>query len=93
MPRRRSFFGALLKSVRPASAPVKTEAPEELVQVSGMTVDAALSDLDAQRIIEIKKQIAAGTYLTDDKLAIALDRMMADLREEPSHSLPAGHAA
>ncbi len=39
--------------------------------------------LDA-RIVELRRQIAAGTYLTSEKLDIAVDRLHAELLQRPA---------
>jgi hypothetical protein len=49
--------------------------------VVGLTASEALARWDEQRLAEIKRQIAAGTYLTEEKVAIAIDRLCEALQE------------
>jgi len=48
----------------------------------GLTVEEALARVEQQRIDEIRRQIAAGTYLTEDKLEFVVDRMFKTLKAE-----------
>lgn len=45
----------------------------------GLTVTDALAHLDCPGLQEIRRQIADGTYLTQDKLNIVHDRLVAML--------------
>ncbi len=42
-----------------------------------------VNGLSAARAAEIRRQIAAGTYLTDQKLNVAVERLLAVLRRRP----------
>ena len=53
----------------------------EPAEFRGLTVRQALVRLDDVRVHEIKRQIAAGTYLTEAKLNAAIDRLVAALEE------------
>jgi hypothetical protein len=52
-------------------------------ELQGLTVRQALARLDDVRVHEIKRQIAAGTYLTEAKLNTAIDRLVAALEDGP----------
>lgn len=45
----------------------------------GLTVTDALAQLDCPDLQEIRRQIADGTYLTQDKLNVVYDRLVAIL--------------
>lgn len=49
--------------------------------VVGLTAAEALAQWDERRIREIRRQIAAGTYLTDEKVNAAVDRLYEALME------------
>lgn len=51
------------------------EWPEDQLELSGLTVGEALETLDDPRLQDIQRRIAAGTYLTEDKLGVVLDRL------------------
>lgn len=55
-----------------------SEAPQP-TELCGLTVRQALERLDSARVHEIKREIAAGTYLTEAKLNVAIDRLVAAL--------------
>jgi negative regulator of flagellin synthesis FlgM len=54
----------------------------DTVEISGiqtfMTVLKA-NDVRADKVADVRAQIAAGTYVTDEKLDIAIDRLLDDL--------------
>ena len=69
------------KSVAPAEAPA-TQKSADKVELSGVShlLDALKSnDVRADKVAEIRAQIAAGTYETDAKLDMAADRLLDDL--------------
>jgi hypothetical protein len=53
----------------------------EPADLHGLTVRQALARLDDVRVHEIRRQIAAGTYLTEAKLNTAIDRLVAALED------------
>jgi anti-sigma28 factor (negative regulator of flagellin synthesis) len=65
----------------PADAPVQQPAVDklELSGVSHLLQTLKTNDIRADKVAQIKAQIEAGTYETDDKLDIAADRLLDDL--------------
>jgi negative regulator of flagellin synthesis FlgM len=72
-----------LRSTREAP-PGTSSAPVDRVEISDTA--QALSSLDpdssvrAEKVAEIRDAIANGTYLTDEKISIAADRLLDTLR-------------
>ena len=77
------------RPIQPASTP-KTAAPVAATPQASDTVEisqqariaaklAALPDVRADLIASVKAQIEAGTYDTQEKLDIAIDRMLNEL--------------
>ena len=72
---------------QPIQKQVPTDAPKQLpltdrVELSGVShLLKALktNDVRADKVAEIKAQIEAGTYDTDEKLDVATDRLLDDL--------------
>lgn len=62
------------------NAPIVVVGPDGYDMV-GLTASEALARWDERRISEIKRQIAAGTYLTEEKVSLAVDRLYEALRE------------
>jgi anti-sigma28 factor (negative regulator of flagellin synthesis) len=72
---------APIQKQTPADAPKQTPTVDKL-ELSGMShlLKALKSnDVRVDKVADIKKQIEAGTYETDDKLNIAADRLLDDL--------------
>lgn len=67
---------------RPEAAP--SEIPPDRVEIS--EVAQMLSTLEpdtairAEKVAEVREAIAKGTYLTDDKIAVTVDRLLEALR-------------
>lgn len=70
----------------------QTATPTREPQTDSVEISAAASQYDprveaaratAARIANIQSQIAAGTYLTPDKIDVAVDRLFAELMAEP----------
>lgn len=59
--------------------PWTDRAPLRRASFVGLTVTEALAKLDCPGLREIRRQIADGTYLTEDKLNIAYERLVAIL--------------
>ncbi len=75
---------SLLGRTAPAApaAPASPGAPADRVELSG--VQSFLStlksnDVRTDKVAEIKAAIEAGTYESDDKLDVAIDRLLDDL--------------
>lgn len=65
-----------------ASAKPNASDRADRVELSGahaMLQTLKTNDIRMDKVAEIKAQIAAGTYETDDKLNIAADRLLDDL--------------
>ena len=62
---------------------IHASAPRDQVEISalGQMLDgiSQLPDIREERVEEIRRQIASGTYDTPEKLEIALDRLMDEL--------------
>ncbi len=67
-------------SVRPAGL----EMPRDEIQISPearmLEEIARSSDIRHERVDEIRRMIASGVYETPEKLSIALDRLLNDMR-------------
>src|SRR5262245_53130650 len=65
----------------PADAPTQQPAVDklELSGVSHLLQTLKTNDIRADKVAQIKAQIEAGTYETEDKLDIAADRLLDDL--------------
>lgn len=69
------------------SAETRPMVPQDELEISSAS-SAAASEVDlqaefrAQRIAQIQAEIAAGTYETQDKLDVAVDRLMESLLVE-----------
>lgn len=71
-------------TAKPADAPAAVVPPRgaDTVELSGMQTFLATlkaNDIRADKVAQVRAQIAAGTYETDDKLSIAADRLLDDL--------------
>jgi anti-sigma28 factor (negative regulator of flagellin synthesis) len=65
----------------PADPPAQIPVTDKL-ELSGMShllQSLRSNDVRADKIADIKQQIEAGTYETDDKLDVAADRLLDDL--------------
>jgi len=65
----------------PAEAPKSTNRTDklELSNVNALMSQLKANDIRVDKVAEIKAQIAAGTYETDDKLNAAADKLLDDL--------------
>jgi hypothetical protein len=70
--------------------PRRCECGVDLVELTGMTVEDALEALQQARIESIKRQIAAGSYLTEHKLDVVVDRLAVVLRRISEQYVEAG---
>lgn len=78
------------KVAQPATPPPTAEArptsPTDELQLSSASPEVGEADLKSefqmQRIAQIQQQIADGTYETQEKLDIAVDRMLESLLAE-----------
>lgn len=72
-------------AAKPAEATAAVAGPArgaDTVELSGVQTFLATlkaNDIRADKVAEVRAQIAAGTYETDDKLTIAADRLLDDL--------------
>lgn len=69
----------IVKSI-PSETP-RTNGPDkvELSGISHLVQLAKRNDIRADKVAEIKAQIQAGTYETDDKLTAAADKLLDEL--------------
>jgi len=65
----------------PANAPVQLPAADrlELSGVSHLLQSLKSNDIRGDKVATVKAQIAAGTYDDDQKLDVAVDRLLDDL--------------
>ncbi len=65
----------------PQSNEVTSVTPEDQVELSNdkLVSDSSTAEMMDERIRALRAQIAAGTYLTPEKLDIAIERLQADL--------------
>ena len=78
-----------VRSLRPASevAPPRDVKPIETrdeVEISsaGKMMESLNQSMRAERLAQIKSAIEAGEYETPDKLEIALERLLAEVRDD-----------
>lgn len=62
-----------------SSTPARRSDSVELSGLSGFMQVLRNNDIRADKVADIRAQIDAGTYETDDKLTIAADRLLEDL--------------
>lgn len=66
-----------------AGRTVQAGAPRDQVEISplGQMLDGIgrLPEIRHERVAEVRRQIAAGTYETSEKLDVALDRLLDEL--------------
>ncbi|MCK4340234.1 MAG: hypothetical protein KAY37_00740 [Phycisphaerae bacterium] len=68
------------KAASGAHLPATVGGPVDTVDLTGMTVGDAITELAEACLEGIRRRIAAGTYLTDDKLAVVAERICRILR-------------
>lgn len=75
--------GARLEAVKPGGT-VPSSIGADRVEISPiarmMSEISALPDIRAERVAQVKAEIQAGTYITPEKLDIAIDRMLEDIQ-------------
>lgn len=68
----------------PAAANAPQRSPADKLELSGMShllTTLKSNDIRVDKVQQIKSQIEAGTYETDDKLDRAADRLLDDLNK------------
>jgi len=65
-----------------ATASVESR-PADTIEL-GTAARQAVATSEQERIVEIRAQIAAGTYLTEDKLDFVANRLQAVLQDHPT---------
>ena len=75
--------GLRLESVKlPGS--VANNPPVDRVEISPiarlMSEISALPDIRAEKVVQVRAEIQAGTYITPEKLDIAIDRLLEDIQ-------------
>lgn len=75
--------GARMEGVKP-SGPIPNSIPVDRVEISQiarlMSEVTLLPEVQAEKIAQVRAQIEAGTYITPEKMDIALDRLLEDLQ-------------
>ena len=78
-----SISGARLEGVKPGGA-IQNNLPVDRVEISQiarlMSEVSSLPEVRAEKIVQVRAQIEAGTYITPEKLDIAVERMLEDLQ-------------
>ncbi len=64
----------------PGEAVTSLGWPRASVDFNGLTVGEALARLEEPRLEQVRRQITAGTYLSEKKLETVADRLIALLR-------------
>jgi len=64
-------------NVRPIASELADHSQEHARHLAQLR---ALPEVRAQRIVKVKQMIADGTFDTEQRLAVAIDRMLAELR-------------
>ena len=72
-----------LESVKSAGS-IDNNLPIDRVEISPiarlMSEISALPDIRAEKVAQVRAEIQAGTYITPEKLDIAIDRLLEDIR-------------
>ena len=71
------------RGAKPVAGTYVPNWPEDTVELTGLTVREAVAKVDELRLAEIAEQIKAGTYFTEEKLNVVVDRMWEAVRKEP----------
>lgn len=75
--------GPRLEAVRPGGA-IPNGIGVDRVEISPiarmMSEISALPDIRAERVAQVKAEIQAGTYITPEKMDIAIDRLLEDIQ-------------
>ena len=75
--------GARLNSVKPGQ-PIPNNIPVDRVEISSiarlMSEVSQLPEIRAEKVAQVRAQIEAGTYITPEKLDIAVARLLEDLQ-------------
>ncbi len=64
------------QGTRPGGAPQRREHRPDSRSRRGHQAAQARSESESERLARIRREIAAGTYLTPEKLAIVVERLM-----------------
>jgi anti-sigma28 factor (negative regulator of flagellin synthesis) len=76
-----------LRQAHAEGPPPQDLGPVDRVEISETAQALSLADpgagIRAEKVAEIRQAIADGTYLTEDKIAIAADRLLEVLRATP----------
>lgn len=75
-PRRNAYT----EPVQPTRQPAKTDRAEISEHARLLQKLSETSDVRQEKVDSVRQQIEAGTYETDDKLRVAVERLLEDLR-------------
>lgn len=82
----RPISGPRLEAVRP-SGPTGSNMPVDRVEISPIArlinEVTSLPEIRAEKVAQVRAEIEAGTYITPEKLDIAVTRMLEDMRYNP----------
>jgi negative regulator of flagellin synthesis FlgM len=75
--------GPRLEAIKPGSS-IPNGLPVDRVEISPiarlMSEVSALPDIRAERVAQVRAEIQAGTYITPEKLDIAIGRLLEDIQ-------------
>ena len=75
--------GPRLESVKSAGS-IPNNLPVDRVEISPiarlMSEISALPEIRAEKVAQVRAEIQAGTYITPEKLDIAIDRLLEDIQ-------------
>ncbi len=75
--------GPRLEAVKPGSS-ISSGLPVDRVEISPiarlMSEVSALPDIRAERVAQVRADIQAGTYITPEKMDIAIGRLLEDIQ-------------
>ena len=75
--------GPRLEAVKPSSS-IPNGLPVDRVEISPiarlMSEVSALPDIRAEKVAQVRAEIQAGTYITPEKMDIAIERLMEDIQ-------------
>ncbi len=82
----RPISGARIEAIKP-NGPTQTNMPVDRVEISPiakmMNEVTSLPEVRAEKIAQVRAEIQAGTYITPEKLDVAVTRLLEGIQDSP----------